>query len=221
LQLGITGCCEGAMGIARGDPAWKTMSCLPVFSVPSGQTGILPDEGLHTFFLVRRSRLLILAYLFGSGRLEMAKADELLAEYGAYHRTRGNIACHFVGIPLIILGLLASLASLPIVELGGMTVTGAEVLILIGTIVYLTLDIRFAIGMLAITAALDLAGRAIGWKVGLATFVIGWVIQGIGHAVFEKRSPAFLKNLIHLLVGPAFLLNEVFFSPRRRAKESQ
>ncbi len=37
---------------------------------------------------------------------------------------------------------------------------------------------------------------------------MGWIFQGIGHAVYEKRSPAFLRNLVHLLVGPAFLVNE-------------
>ena len=44
-------------------------------------------------------------------------------------------------------------------------------------------------------------------KVG--AFVLGWAFQGVGHGVFEKNSPAFLKNLVHLLVGPAYLVNEV------------
>ncbi|MDQ5872777.1 MAG: DUF962 domain-containing protein, partial [Acidobacteriota bacterium] len=57
---------------------------------------------------------------------------------------------------------------------------------------------------------LDLAARAVGdWRVGLAAFVIGWVFQAIGHAVYEKNRPAFFKNLQHLLVGPLFLVNEL------------
>ena len=47
------------------------------------------------------------------------------------------------------------------------------------------------------------------WRVGLAAFVVGWVFQGIGHAVYEKNKPAFVKNLVHLMVGPVFLINEL------------
>ena len=43
----------------------------------------------------------------------------------------------------------------------------------------------------------------------LAAFVAGWIFQGIGHARYEKKSPAFFKNLLHLLVGPIFLWNEL------------
>ncbi len=139
----------------------------------------------------------------------MAKVDELLADYGDHHRTRGNVACHFVGIPLIVFGLLAALGAVRLGAAAGLTVTGAEVLIAVGVLYYLTLDVRLALGMLAVTAGLDALGRLAGWQVGAAAFVIGWVFQGIGHAVYEKRSPAFLRNFVHLMVGPIFLLNEV------------
>ena len=53
-----------------------------------------------------------------------------------------------------------------------------------------------------------LADRVDSWPIAVGAFVVGWVFQGIGHAVYEKRSPAFLKNLLHLMVGPLFVLNE-------------
>jgi uncharacterized membrane protein YGL010W len=57
---------------------------------------------------------------------------------------------------------------------------------------------------------LDVAARGIGnWKVGLTAFVVGWIFQGIGHGRFEKNSPAFLQNIVHLMVGPLFLWNEL------------
>jgi uncharacterized membrane protein YGL010W len=31
-------------------------------------------------------------------------------------------------------------------------------------------------------------------------------VQFVGHARFEHSSPAFLRNLVHLLVGPAWLV---------------
>lgn len=32
------------------------------------------------------------------------------------------------------------------------------------------------------------------WQLGIAMFVIGWILQFIGHFVFEKNSPVFLGN---------------------------
>lgn len=140
----------------------------------------------------------------------MQKVDLLLADYAAHHRTGGNVACHFVGIPLIILGLLSMLGTVPIAASPVGAVTAAELLLLLSVAYYLTLDARLALGMAAAGLALDLAARALAdWRLGLAAFVVGWVFQGIGHAVYEKRSPAFLRNLVHLMVGPIFLVNEV------------
>ena len=95
--------------------------------------------------------------------------------------------------------------------MAGISLTAAEVLIFFVSVYYFTLDVRLAIGMFIATVLIDFAAFAIGdWKIGLAAFVIGWIFQGVGHAVYEKRSPAFTKNLLHLLVGPIFLVNEAF-----------
>lgn len=39
------------------------------------------------------------------------------------------------------------------------------------------------------------------WKWGAGLFVVGWVLQFIGH-MFEGKMPSFFKNPIFLLVGP-------------------
>ena len=44
------------------------------------------------------------------------------------------------------------------------------------------------------------------WPLPLALFVIGWIFQFVGHLGYEKKSPAFLKNAGHLLVGPLWVL---------------
>jgi len=43
------------------------------------------------------------------------------------------------------------------------------------------------------------------WRWALALFVVGWILQFIGHAV-EGNQPAFFKNPMYLLVGPWWLL---------------
>ncbi len=137
----------------------------------------------------------------------MKRVDALLADYGSYHRTSGNFACHAAGIPLIVFGILSFLLLVP---LPISRWTAAEALIAAAFLFYAALDLPLSLAMLVPEALLDIAARAAGnWKAGLAAFVIGWVFQGIGHARYEKKSPAFLRNLVHLLIGPLFLVNEL------------
>jgi uncharacterized membrane protein YGL010W len=135
----------------------------------------------------------------------------LLADYGSYHRTRGNIACHAIGITLILFGVISLLLTLALGgPPGGPAVTAAEIVILLATLFYGTLDVRLSIAFLLEAGLLDAAARAVAdWKVGLAAFVVGWVFQGIGHARFERNRPAFFRNLVHLMTGPIFLLAEL------------
>jgi uncharacterized membrane protein YGL010W len=135
----------------------------------------------------------------------MKRVDALLAEYGHAHRRRGNLACHAAGITLIVFGILAVLQAVPVAGRWN----ASELALGLAFLFYLTLDVPLALALLVILAALDLAARAVGgWRLGAAAFVAGWVLQAVGHAVYEKNSPAFFRNLVHLLIGPAFLVNE-------------
>jgi uncharacterized membrane protein YGL010W len=131
------------------------------------------------------------------------------SDYASFHRTPGNQACHFVGIPLIVLSLFALLARVPLFELGGFTVTAAELVLLASTAYYLTLDVALALIMLGTSIVLAAAGRLMPLSAAIALFVLGWVFQFVGHYVYEKKSPAFYRNLAHLLVGPLWILAKV------------
>ncbi len=131
------------------------------------------------------------------------------SDYASFHRTPGNQACHFVGIPLIVLSLFALLARLPLFELGGFTVTAAELVLLASTAYYLTLDVALALIMLGTSIVLAAAGRLMPLSAAVSLFVLGWVFQFVGHYVYEKKSPAFYRNLAHLLVGPLWILAKV------------
>ena len=136
------------------------------------------------------------------------RVDALLTDYASYHRTRGNLVCHAFGITLIIFGSVTMLLSLRLP--GATRATAAELLIGLVLLFYLTLDASLALVMLLEFAVLDIAARAIAdWRAGLAAFLVGWAFQGLGHARFERNSPAFFKNLVHLMVGPLFLANEL------------
>jgi uncharacterized membrane protein YGL010W len=49
------------------------------------------------------------------------------------------------------------------------------------------------------------------WQLGLAVFVIGWIIQFVGH-YWEGRKPAFVDDVVGLLVGPMFVVGEVLMA---------
>ena len=137
----------------------------------------------------------------------MRKIDTLLADYGSHHRTRGNLVCHAFGITLIVFGILSMLRLVGMPPAGA---TAAEWLIAAVFVFYLALDFPLAFAILVPLAALDLIARAVSdWRIGLAAFAAGWVFQAIGHARFEHNRPAFFRNLVHLMVGPIFLVNEV------------
>jgi uncharacterized membrane protein YGL010W len=43
------------------------------------------------------------------------------------------------------------------------------------------------------------------WRWALTLFVVGWILQFLGHAI-EGNQPAFFRNPVYLLVGPLWLL---------------
>ena len=43
------------------------------------------------------------------------------------------------------------------------------------------------------------------WRLALALFIVGWILQFVGHAI-EGNQPAFLGNPIYLLIGPWWLV---------------
>ncbi|HXE75361.1 MAG TPA: Mpo1-like protein [Candidatus Xenobia bacterium] len=135
-----------------------------------------------------------------------ARLDVLFADYAEHHRSAGNQWCHSVGIPLIAFGTLG-LTSLPLFAVRGWAVEAALLLIALMAPVYLGLDLRLGLALTAVYVLLYLGARHVPWQWNLGLFALGWVFQFIGHGVYEKRSPAFFKNLAHLLVGPMWVLN--------------
>jgi uncharacterized membrane protein YGL010W len=139
----------------------------------------------------------------------MRAIEDLFADYAAYHQTQGNKWFHRLGIPLIMLTMLGMLAHVSFVIAGGMRIDLAMVVIVAATVYYLTLDWRLGIVMLLVSAAFYEIGLLLPLSINVALFVLGWIFQFVGHSVYEKRQPAFLRNFVHLLVGPLWILNDV------------
>lgn len=150
-------------------------------------------------------------------------ADELMVQYAHYHRDRRNIATHLVGIPLIVFAIFLFLCS-PVVAIGAMPITAAWVVWLLGATWYITRGQR-ALGMATAFVTAVLCALAHGtaawmstlpegvayWIWALGVFVVGWIFQFVGH-LWEGKKPAFVDDLVGLLVGPMFVVGEVLMA---------
>jgi uncharacterized membrane protein YGL010W len=148
----------------------------------------------------------------------MRTLTDQLAQYAAYHRDRRNIATHFIGIPLIVLAL-AALLSRPAWPLGPtLELTPAWLLFAAATLYYLLLDVPLGIGMAVFSACCVAFGEwtaaqptPVWLGIGAGLFVVGWVFQFVGHIRYEHRKPAFVDDIVGLLIGPLFVLAELLF----------
>ena len=148
----------------------------------------------------------------------MKTLTDQLAQYADYHRDRRNIATHLVGIPMIVIAV-AILASRPVLgHLDAVALSPATLLVAASVAYYLRLHLGYGLVMGALMAGAHAIGQALaaeptgawlGWGLGL--FAVGWVIQFIGHA-FEGRKPAFVDDVIGLVIGPLFVVAEVGFA---------
>ncbi len=139
----------------------------------------------------------------------MQSVEALFADYASYHRTKGNKVFHRLGIPMIVLSLIGMLTQVTLFDVGTIRVDAAMLLIAVSSAWYFVVEWRLAIAMMVVSIAFYFVGAALGLWINLAVFVIGWIFQGIGHAVYEHKSPAFMRNFVHLLVGPLWILNDV------------
>jgi uncharacterized membrane protein YGL010W len=154
----------------------------------------------------------------------MRTLTEQLAHYATYHRDPRNVATHFVGIPMIVLALSVLLgrpsSTLGLLPFG---VSPAWILFVGATVYYLVLDAALG-SIMALVSAFCLAcgqwmaaqSTLVWLSAGIGLFVAGWIFQFYGHVAFEHRKPAFVDDVIGLMIGPLFLLAETLFSVRWR-----
>ena len=147
----------------------------------------------------------------------MRAATDLLSGYAQYHRDQRNIVSHFVGVPMIVFGIGVLLAR-PAFMLGGLALSPAWIVFALAAAWYLSrgnlvlgVAVSAGVGALLLAAhqvAYGSLGSWLAWGVGM--FVVGWVIQFVGHW-YEGRKPAFVDDMIGLLVGPMFVTAEAMF----------
>ncbi|MDP6410007.1 MAG: DUF962 domain-containing protein [Planctomycetota bacterium] len=134
---------------------------------------------------------------------------QLMHEYAECHQHPMNLLTHRLAIPLIMFHVIAMLDW---VALGGWTLSGGREVTLawpvlaLASVWYLWGAPRQAPIIIAHgLVCLVVAQLTPAWVV-IAVTVAAWVVQLAGHVIWEGRSPAFLRNLLQLLVGPLFFV---------------
>ena len=142
---------------------------------------------------------------------------EHLSKYAAYHRDKRNVATHYIGVPMIVAGVVTMLSRPALMHIDGIAISPATIGVMITALFYLKLDIRFGIVMSVFLASCLWLGQMLAaqsteiWLVwGIGVFVVGWVIQFIGHH-YEGKKPAFLDDILGLVIGPIFVAAELAF----------
>ncbi len=146
-------------------------------------------------------------------------ADAWFAEYGESHQNHANELIHWICVPVIFACVLGFIWSIPVPE------TWADAapwfnwtLVAIGlaTFFYVWLSPALSAGMLffmalcySVLVLLDLSAPWPVWQISAVAFVLAWIGQFIGHKI-EGKKPSFLKDVIFLLIGPAWLLSFIY-----------
>jgi len=149
----------------------------------------------------------------------MRNAAEWLDDYGGSPRNPTNKLLHWICVPVIVWCLIGLLRSLPFPHALGEAIPNANwasLGVIAALVYYALLSAPLALGALPVLFAMlwsiDRLERSAGvplWIVCAALFVLAWIGQFIGHAIEGKR-PSFFKDVQFLLIGPLWLLADLY-----------
>ena len=131
-------------------------------------------------------------------------------DYEQFHQTRGNKMTHLLGIPFVLFSLLGLLSHVTLwapdvdslfkIDLG-------LLLFLFGAIFSLRVDFKLGIPFTLYAYLNYLLARHTPMPALITIQVLGWILQIWGHAIYEKKSPAFLTSVEHLFIGPMWIFS--------------
>jgi uncharacterized membrane protein YGL010W len=160
----------------------------------------------------------IFVYIYFFKKIKIMRTlDQWFDEYAVSHQNETNKLIHYICVPAIyfsIVGLLMCVPlsffglSLPIIE------NMAFVVLIFVLWFYFRISASMAIKMTVFSIAclhfnLFISVYISLWKFSLAVFLIAWIGQFYGHKI-EGKKPSFLKDLQFLMIGPAWVIENLF-----------
>jgi uncharacterized membrane protein YGL010W len=149
----------------------------------------------------------------------MRSAAEWLDDYAVSHRHPTNKALHWICVPVIVWCVMGLLWCIPTPEAIHAQVpfaNWAALAVAAALVYYAWLSVPLALGALPVLLVMLWSVGEVArfsplplWIVCAVLFVLAWIGQFIGHAI-EGRRPSFFKDVQFLLVGPLWLLADVY-----------
>jgi uncharacterized membrane protein YGL010W len=151
----------------------------------------------------------------------MKTLNQWFEEYAVSHQNPKNKMIHYVCVPAIffsIVGLLLSIPSGMISNLLGLKMPIIEnwafVVVVLLLVFYIRLSVAMAFKMFLFSMICLVLNFYIGqiislWVFSIDVFLLAWIGQFYGHEI-EGKKPSFVKDLQFLLIGPAWVIDNVF-----------
>jgi len=151
----------------------------------------------------------------------MKTLDQWFDEYAVSHQNPTNKKIHYLCVPAIFFSIIGLLMSIPaqfvenILPFDNPLIENwATVTLIFVLLFYLRLSVITTIKVLLFASLCVWANQLIGKYISLPlfsliVFVIAWIGQFYGHKL-EGKKPSFLKDLQFLLIGPAWVFENMF-----------
>lgn len=146
-------------------------------------------------------------------------ADQWFAEYGESHQHHANELIHWICVPVIFFCVIGLIWSIPVPAALGQQLwwfDWALPAMALALMFYVRLSPLLSAGLFAFMTfcyagvlALAMFAPWPVWQICLTLFVLAWIGQFIGHKI-EGKKPSFLKDVLFLLIGPAWLLSHIY-----------
>jgi uncharacterized membrane protein YGL010W len=149
----------------------------------------------------------------------MRTLEQWLSEYELSHQNPKNKIIHYFCVPAIFFSVIGLLMSIPNQFITGnfnspILENWAFVLLIFLMVFYLRLSIALAAKMaffslICLVLNYCIAQKMVLFYFSIAVFAIAWIGQFYGHQI-EGKKPSFLKDLQFLMIGPAWVAENLF-----------
>ncbi len=175
---------------------------------------------------MRRSCLGGRIFLFTSSKFFsiegiMKNLEKWLEEYGESHQNKLNKSLHYICVPAIYCSIVGLLMAIPNASLAALLPGNhpvfenwASIALILVALFYFRLSPSMALKMIAFSLFCMIVNNWLGQHTNLllfslTLFAVGWLGQFYGHQV-EGKKPSFLKDVQFLLIGPAWVAQNIF-----------
>lgn len=150
---------------------------------------------------------------------EKKTAEQWFADYGEIQPHSAKQLIHWLCVPLLSFSVLGLTWSVPMPEElmdAAPWFNWTLLALLAETACYVRISPRLSAGLAfwlslcySALVALELYAPFPVWKICAVIFVLAWIGQLIGHRI-EGKQPSFFKDVVFLLIGPAWLMSKIY-----------